>query len=153
MHLGSGSGASRSQGQEITMTEQTMQPTQPLNDDQRFFFDHAGYGYNPATETPEQGRTRCAIALEVAERSVRNLRHAEPIAFVWEVDPDIDSSEYDDSEKPYALWQCCLMVNDTPANSLHGIDFGRDGSPIGAAYARVVEAELAAEWLADRKTA
>ena len=34
---------------------------------EQFFFDNAGYSYNPETETPEQGRTRCAQRLAEAE--------------------------------------------------------------------------------------
>jgi hypothetical protein len=130
-----------------TKTAPKMEPTQALNEDQLFFFEHAGYSWNAkAGETPEQGRTRGAIALEVAERAVRNLRHAEAIQFVWEHDDQTNES-FEDTDEPYALWQCCLMVGDTPASSVGGVDFGRDGSPVGDAYARVIEAELAAEWL------
>lgn len=32
-----------------------------------FFYEHAGYSYNPATETAEDGRTRCAEKLARAE--------------------------------------------------------------------------------------
>ena len=32
-----------------------------------FFFTHAGYSYDPKTETPEQGRAKCAQRLAEAE--------------------------------------------------------------------------------------
>lgn len=28
-----------------------------MNKQEQFFYDHAGYSYDPKTETPEQGRT------------------------------------------------------------------------------------------------
>ena len=70
-----------------------MTPTQTLTADQQFFFDCACHSYDPRTETPEQGRTRCALDLAAAEA------------------------------------------------------FGRDGSPWGDPYRRVVEAELAGQHL------
>ncbi len=34
---------------------------------EQFFFDNAGYNYDPKAETPAQGRTRCAQRLAAAE--------------------------------------------------------------------------------------
>ena len=38
-----------------------------LTVDQLFFYENAGYSYDPKTETPEQGRIRCARDLADAE--------------------------------------------------------------------------------------
>jgi hypothetical protein len=43
------------------------QPTQALTTQQAFFFEHAGWSYDPKTETSIEGRTRCAIELAAAE--------------------------------------------------------------------------------------
>lgn len=119
-------------------------PTQPLNAAQQFFFDHADYSFDPATETAQAGRTRCAIYLETAERILLARKEAESIQFVWEHD-DIDSSDFEAETRP--LWVCRLQVEGCTAASMGGID----GAP-GDTYSRVVEAELAAEWLeADTK--
>jgi hypothetical protein len=53
-----------------------------------FFYKHAGYGYNPATETPEEGRLRCATELAEAE-SVAKARG-------WQVVWSDDFSDADD---------------------------------------------------------
>lgn len=110
-----------------------------------FFYAHAGYSYRPDTETPSQGRRRCARELARAER----LGSAAGLSFTWSYDPDIDSSDFDDSADPWPLWQCeCFNEDGGMAAYLGGIDLGRDGIPHGDPYRRVVEAELAMEALA-----
>ena len=42
-----------------------------MNTDEQFFYDHAGYGWNPVTETEDQGRVNNARALANAERTAR----------------------------------------------------------------------------------
>lgn len=109
----------------------------------QFFHEHAGYSYDPKTETKQQGRARCAKALADAERRGRE----QGLSFAWSVDPDTDSSEFSDEKPAWALWQCvCRDQPGTVRASLHAIDFGRDGFPCASEpYARVVEAELALE--------
>ena len=112
--------------------------------DVAFFYEHNGYSYSPATETSEQGRLRCAHEAARAEEAGRDAG----LSFDWRVDPDINSSDHSEEQPPYELWECiCYDENGTVAASLHGIDFGRDGSPHSAPYRRCVEAELAAEAL------
>lgn len=107
-----------------------------------FFLTHAGYSYNPQTETPMQGRRRCARALAWAEMRARDVG----ASFEWSIDPDVDSSEWSDEEPPYAQWQCIARdASGVVFASLHGIDFGRGKEPWGDPYRRVVEAELASE--------
>lgn len=38
-----------------------------MNATERFFYDHAGFSYDPETETSEQGHARCARELAQAE--------------------------------------------------------------------------------------
>lgn len=110
----------------------------------RFFLTHAGYSWNPATETKEEGRRRCAKALADAER--RGMGAG--LSFDWSID-EVDSSDWSDEEPAYAQWKCvCRDANGKFVTSLGVIDFGRDGSPWDSPYRRVVEAELAAEAIA-----
>lgn len=125
-----------------------MNPTQSLTKDQAFFFGHAGYSYDPITQTPEQGRTLCAINLAAAEEKARNAG----VSFAWSIDPDCTSADWkgnrEDGGKyrnPWQTWICCAYdANGELLDSLGGIDFGRDGSPWGDTYRRVCEAEIAA---------
>ena len=97
----------------------------------RFFFEHAGYSYDPKKETKLQGRWRCATALALAERKANDAG----LSFEWPVDPDSNFSE----EKPaWSLWQCLARGQDNEVvASLGGIDFGRRGEPWGDPYERV----------------
>jgi hypothetical protein len=106
-----------------------------------FFHEHAGYSYDPKTETEAEGRERCARELAKAESFAESVGWS----CEWEID-DIDSSEFDDSPEPWALWRARLVDrNGETLDSLGGVDFGRDREPWGDAYARVVFAELASE--------
>lgn len=106
-----------------------------------FFRTHAGYSYDPATETAEQGRQRCAEWLAECERWALDA----DVSFEWGRD-DVDSSEFSDDPEPWGLWFCIARGPDGEAiASLGAIDFGRDGEPWGDSCRRVVEAELAAE--------
>lgn len=106
-----------------------------LSAPEKFFYDHAGYSYDPLTETPDEGRIRCAKNLSAAESLAREAG----VSFEWVLDADAD-----DPNK----WGC--MLHDAVGNvqcSLWDIDFGPDGSPWGDDYRRVVEAELADEYV------
>ncbi len=117
----------------------------------RFFFIHAGCSWNPKTETRQQGRWACARILSAAEASAK----AAGIWFDWRVS-DRDSSDFSDEKPSWALWDCVGYAplesgGAVPVESLSGCDFGRDRDPwtdiAAQAYARVVEAEIAAEIL------
>lgn len=111
-----------------------------------FFYEHAGYGYDPKKETEEQGKRRNAESLAAAERRASD----EGLSFEWSVDPHIDSSDFEDSGESWQLWDClCRSESGEVLASLGGIDFGRDGEPWNDPYRRVVEAELAQEGLPD----
>lgn len=110
----------------------------------RFFYDNAGYGYNPLNETAEQGRVHCAEALARAEAR----RKLEGGWVSWEDEPDpFDDDAHGPDEYGYhaVLWQYDAEA-DRPVSlgSLGMVDAG-PGDP----YRRVVEAELALEVWSD----
>jgi hypothetical protein len=115
----------------------------------QFFLKHAGYSHGPK-ETPTQGRIRCARALAKNEAAAKRGG----FTYAWDVDPTASSADWITAEDdykggysdPWRLWQCCMLDGEGRiVNSLHGIDFGRDGTPWADPYRRVVEAELAGE--------
>jgi len=106
----------------------------------RFFYDHAGYSYDPKTQTPDQGRLECATLLARAE----SVATEHGYSFRWDIDPDITAADFSDDD--YALWVCVMYDPDGYViGSLGGIDFGPGGESWGDAYRRVIEAELALE--------
>lgn len=116
---------------------------EPMSVAARFFAEHAGYSYGPG-ETPEQGRERCARNLAACEGIAREAG----VSFAWSIDPDSDSSDWRDDCDAYAVWQCLAYdCKGQCVASLHAIDFGPDGSPYASDYRRVVEAELAAQYV------
>jgi len=114
---------------------------QNLNADQKFFYAHAGYSYNPQAETEEQGRARCAVQLAQAEEKARQGGYA----FEWQIDPDVTAADWS-TDMDHETW-LCTMYNEAGehVSNLGGIDFGPDGSPYGDTYKRVIEAEIASE--------
>lgn len=108
----------------------------------RFFMQHTAISYNPETETPLQGRVRCAVRLADAER----WASSQGMSFEWSIDPFTDSSDWDESPEPWQAWQCVMRdMGGAVVQTLNAIDFGREGSPWGDPYRRVVQAELACE--------
>jgi hypothetical protein len=110
---------------------------------EQFFFDNAGYSWNPAIETRDEGKLRCAKAMAQAEREAAEAG----FSWDWQIDSCTDSFDFSD-EEPYALWICvCHSLEGKPLASLGAIDFGRDGNPWSNPYRRVVQAELALDAL------
>lgn len=105
-----------------------------------FFLEHAGYSYQPATESVYAGRVHGALELAAAEANASHVGASHS----WQIDPDTDSSDRSDDPDPWCVWMC-TMRNESGIiiESLSGIDFGRDGEPWNDPYRRVVEAELA----------
>ncbi len=99
---------------------------------EQFFFDNAGYSYDPEAETPEQGRAKCAQRLAAAEEEADRRG--------WWVEWT------DDGEEDGAPRWCALLRDSGSAvlNSLGGIDV------CAGPYARVVAAELAADELQEK---
>lgn len=134
----------------------------PISEGEQFFYDHAGYGYNPQTETPEEGRWRGARALRDAEL------HAERSGWWVEWQVETDPIE-DDVERDEEYDQFAAILRDEDGEilgSLGSIDLGPgqvlgydarphtfEGGPLVGEplrkvydpYVRVVEAELAEE--------
>lgn len=107
-----------------------------------FFYEWAGWSYDPKIETSDQGKMRCAVMLANAERHAKSTG----MRYEWRVDPHVDSREFN-SEKPYYNSYCCTIHrrDGVCVGSLGGIDFGRGINPKDSTYKRVVEAELACE--------
>ena len=113
-----------------------------LTKQQQFFYDHADYSYAPHTETPEQGRIRCAVDLAAAELWASQSG----IAFEWNYD-GCTNREWTDEGDEYDTWECQArdVANDALLGYIGCIDLGPDSHPCRDNYARVVEAELALE--------
>ena len=106
-----------------------------------FFFEHAGYSYDPAKETKLQGRRRCAARLSKSEQWAA----ASGVSYKWELD-NLTNREFTNYGPEYSLWSVLAYGGGgNIIGSLGGVDFGVDGQPWGNPYARVVEAELALE--------
>lgn len=113
-----------------------------LNTAQKFFYRESDYSYDPKTETERQGREKCARRLARAEALASKCGYS----YHWTIDADISSREFTNDGPEYQLWQVIMFDADgMVCGSLGGVDFGPDGTPWGAAYRRVVEAELASE--------
>jgi|SRR5689334_19882453 len=106
-----------------------------MNDAEQFFYDHAGYGYDPATETPEQGREKCARKLAYAEAQ-RQERG-------WWVEWSHD--RYNEGMYLAILFCVAPFTGERYALASTGACDAEDGDP----YRRVIVAELACEALAE----
>ena len=105
----------------------------------RFFYEHGGYNYDPATETRDEGRARCAIEAAEAEA----WADEQGVTFRWKDDWSIGDHmvEFDcyDDEGPETCEMCVAYLGDTMLASLGCIDDADDN------YRRVIEADLAIE--------
>ena len=109
----------------------------------QFFKANAGFSYRD-NETSDQGCSRNARLLAKVERQARDGG----FSYQWEIDQCGDSSDWSDETPAWQVWTCAMRnAEGALVASLGGIDFGRDGSPYGNTYKRVVEAELALEGL------
>lgn len=120
----------------------------------QFFWTHAGYGYDPKTETRAAGRLKCAKRLALAEEWARDNVEA-----LWVDDGEADRSHFTDeyqddgrpffgcilNAKPHECPTCKQEIKGESA-SLWGIDLGETGTECPE-YKRVVEAELALEMM------
>jgi hypothetical protein len=87
-----------------------------LTPDQFFFYQNAGYSFDPKTETAEQGHTRCAVELARAEEYARNLGWE----FEWEFDQDPDLSWMSDEEREQEHEVLCCRIPD-PENPRYSL--------------------------------
>ena len=118
---------------------------------EQFFYDNAGYSFDPATETATSGRTRVALALADAEKAL----NGGPLTVTWQEDPEPDESGTDDGQ-PYiaVLHGPDERCNDLPDDdgpeltSCGGVTFGPGRDPwSNPVLARVVAANLVSEYL------
>lgn len=111
-----------------------------LTADEQFFFDHAGWSHDPLTESPREGRARCAQALAAAEVWARYNGYG----VEWEDDGDGDHSYLDQPEfAGQDIWTCeHAGIYNEDGNMLAGIGCVDNATP---EYRRVVAAELALE--------
>lgn len=108
---------------------------------ERFFYNHAGWSYDPVKETRERGRVRCARNYAAVEAIAREGGYS----FEW-TESDISSAEFSDARPVWQLWDCIMRdASGRVVQSLHGCDFGRKATGPYGDYRRVVEAELADE--------
>ena len=106
-----------------------MTPRIPLDPDEAFFFEQAGYGRDPNNETKAEALTRTALDLATAER----FAAVADWSYRWTDDPD----------NP-AEWLCELYDElGGMLDALGGIDLGPAADPLAHDYARVIQAELA----------
>ena len=101
------------------------------NLDADFFYEHAGWSYDPLVETPEEGRRRNSETLARAWALVS--LEAE---FQWHAD---GLEHRGDSNSPDTC-EGCLMIMEDDELSLWCIDDADEN------YRRVIEAELALEY-------
>lgn len=129
-----------------------------LTEAEQFFYEHAGYSWDPKTETATSGRTRVAVLLAAAEGTLEGS----PLSVTWT--PDDQPAECacgnpDCVSDGAPAWVVQLRgpderCNDLPSDSGEvltasgGYDFP-SGEPWGEASARVAAAQLVAGWLAD----
>lgn len=130
-----------------------MKTPDTLSEAAQFFYEHAGFSYDPKTETPEQGRARCAQHLAEAENLFLAAVRVADVGCAWEDDPQgFDDYRADKKagrladgiKKPKTIeiafiWHRDEDGGETLLASLGGVwDAGTD-------YRRVVRAELALE--------
>ncbi len=119
-----------------------MNATVTLNDDEQFFYDNAGWAYDPKWETPEHGKAVCAILLAKAERT---LKQKSDVTVEWEYDPEPWDGDVEWDGPVYVA----IMIRETDESgreilsNLGGIAMTNLDDP----YRRVIEAELALESL------
>ena len=106
-----------------------------------FFLEHAGYSWNPETQTRMQGRIECAKRETVFLDACR----VSDVGISWEDDPD-GCAWADDDHKPEQVECAAIWHRDESGRisylaSLGGID------DADANYRRVIRAEMAVECL------
>ena len=109
-----------------------MKPTRKLTQDQKFFFDNAGYSWNPVTESRALGRTRCAVSLAAAEQAFMRA----DVSCVWEDDQPERGTKCETCE-----W-CSIRTADGAILASLGRIMDADAN-----YHRVIRAEMALECL------
>ncbi len=111
-----------------------------MNAAEQFFYGNAGWSYDSAIETSDEGRIRCAVALAHAEATLLAGPYwieVKPDPFPWDGD-----TPYDGPLWSVFLWSCADTTEPYLVGSLHSVACERYD-----AYIRVVSAELVSEEL------
>lgn len=111
-----------------------------LTEQEKFFYDHAGWCYAPEKETLEEGRTRVAKALALAEQRMKSGPY-----YVDHIPDDVPW----DGDVPYdgPLWIVRLWsVDDSDTPELIGA-IGSVACEEHDPYMRVIAAELASQYI------
>lgn len=112
--------------------------TQALSSAIEFFYEHAGYSYDPKTQTEEEGHRETATYLARAEKWAKD----HDVSFTWEDDWGVDhQKEFDCYEDggPDTCEMCAALQDGKVITAIGCVD---DATP---EYRRVIEAQLAAE--------
>lgn len=107
-----------------------------------FFYEHAGWSYDPDVETSEQGRQRCARSLAMAEDVASDLGWTYTVQTDWDVEPDDAGSVELVASGEMVNLMVTLYNEDGDLLALIG---GVVVPSEDADYVRVVKAELAYE--------
>jgi hypothetical protein len=133
------------------MTAQTLpsfplELPEPLPGAVAFFNEWAGWSYDPATESPEEGRARTARHLAQAEEEAERRGWYVEWSDDWEITDH--AAEYGEEAYPNGNPETCENADlyDEHGNMIRSLGCIDDAD---ANYRRVVEAELAAEALAE----
>jgi len=103
-----------------------------MTPNEKFFHTHAGWSYDPAKETSDQGRIRCAQQLAFAESRLLEAMRVADVGVTW------DEDQMEGAEQA-AIWHRDENGKCTHLAALGGI------IDATKAYRRVVRAELALE--------
>lgn len=125
----------------------------------RFFFEHAGYSYDPKTQTADDGRAECAEALAEAESVLLEAMRCADVGCQWENDdpellgyrkrnPWTPNEEMDGTDFRRSCEQVCIWHRNEDGRCTYLASLGGI-TDATQAYRRVVRAELALEALAD----
>ena len=115
-----------------------------MTPEERFFWKHAGYSYDPKTETKAEGRRRCAVEMAEAESIAQRLQWE--FECEYDADPDLSWMSDEEREQEHEVL-CCRIVD--PKNRRYSLASLCGITDPDANYRRVIEAELACEVIAD----
>lgn len=119
-----------------------MQPTRHLNAAERFFWNNAGWSYDPRKETQARGRTLCAKAMADAEQAYQD---AEAYAnWCFKIVPD-ELATFDEGAPRWLMY-----IEDTQGHVMASLGAVDDDSKD---YSRVIRAELSLELVEELKAA
>lgn len=120
---------------------------------QQFFYDNAGFSYDPKKETPKQGQYNSARRYAKAENEARRAG----IRFEWEYDSEgcigCDCGDCGDdacscsTSEPHEVLVCIACLPDGTVGASLGSIYGATRE-----YRRVVEAELAIDVIGPYRT-